>query len=953
MAQKNRRERLKIEDEVPIKTVGIETERERTNYSDLPPQNYIHIWWARRPTPATRLAVLGSILPDSVDDDTFLRWLGINPSNKHPDHSVSEHVIQKKKTEDDRDGALYDHFGYRKSYKNLPDKQEREKIHNLARETWGGELPTVLDATAGGGSIPFESLRYEFPTIANELNPVASIVLKSVLEHPRVNGDLSSDIRNWGERINSQVRENLEGYFPSKQWERPLEYLWAHTQDCPDCGLSIPLSTNWWLSRDSSREGIAAKPEVADKEDKVTFEIVELPNDVEKSEFDPTEGTISYGKATCPRCNVVIEGEDLREEAQTNGFGYQLYAVHIEDQRKKEEKRYFRTPKDRDINGFDQAQDKVQNDPELSTFLDLEIPPGSKTDEPRRYGLTRWRELYTDRQLLLHHAYLNAFEDCKEEIEEKYEEPVADAILTFLAIAADKAVNYNCRLSYWDSSVPKLAHAFSRHDLAFSWSFPESNLLAEGLGYDWILDSTVEVYEELRELSGHSSAPSEVLQGDAANLDVDTESVQTIVLDPPYYDNVMYAELSDFFYVWLKEYLGDTYPEFFTQTLTEKHDEAVANPAKFDDVAGEGQSKQEMAKDDYESKMVSIFEELHRVLDEDGVFTLMFTHKKTEAWDTLTTALIESGFVVKSTNPVSTESPNSLHQAGKNAAESTILLTSEKREEDSQEYTLWDDVKDETWEVARAKARDLDQREVEFTKVDMILASFGPTLRVFTENYPVVDDEGNEIQPQKALDEARNAVNDYLIDNYLNDGVQDVDSMTEWYILSWLVFEAERFPYDEARRLAIGVGEDLNTLKKTHRMWRKRSGDVLLRPHSDRVRDINKDEDARSGRKPVDPDALSFATALDKVHAAMHVYDVKGATEAWNWMNDRNCGSDPAFKATLEALLRVIPHDHSDWELARDIAAGETGELLDLDLDADIFKEDEEEGEHQGSLNDF
>jgi hypothetical protein len=135
-------------------------------------------------------------------------------------------------------------------------------------------------------------------------------------------------------------------------------------------------------------------------------------------------------------------------------------------------------------------------------------------------------------------------------------------------------------------------------------------------------------------------------------------------------------------------------------------------------------------------------------------------------------------------------------------------------------------------------------------------------------------------------------------------------------------------------------------------MWRKKSGDVLLRPHGDRVQDVNKDRDNRSGRKPVDPDALSFGTALDKVHGAMHIYDAKGATEAWNWMNDRNCGSDPAFKATLEALLRVLPHDHADWGIARDLAAGETGELLDLDLDADIFIEDGED-EVQGSLKDF
>jgi hypothetical protein len=128
-------------------------------------------------------------------------------------------------------------------------------------------------------------------------------------------------------------------------------------------------------------------------------------------------------------------------------------------------------------------------------------------------------------------------------------------------------------------------------------------------------------------------------------------------------------------------------------------------------------------------------------------------------------------------------------------------------------------------------------------------------------------------------------------------------------------------------------------------MWRKRSGDVLLRPHSDRVQDISKSSDNRSGRKPVDPEALSFATDLDKIHAVMHIYDAKGATAAWNWLNDRNCGSDPQFKATVEALLRLLPHENTDWEIVRNLAAGETGDLLDLELESDIFQEEDDEGQ--------
>jgi len=964
---KSERTPLKIHSNLPTRSVGLETKREQKNFSDKPPQNYIHVWFARRPTPATRLGVLSSVLPDTVDDDTLLRWMGMNPNNLEDGMSIAEHIRYKSDTLDQRSGRVYDHYGYRKAYKNLPNDKEMSNFHKQVRETWGGELPTVLDATAGGGSIPFESRRYQLPTIANELNPVPSVILKAVLEQPQVNGDLSGDIKKWGNRINKHAREQLKDYYPDVEGQRDLEYIWMHQITCPDCGSEIPLTLNWWLERDSSTSGTALQPKSVEGSTEVKLPIVEVGKNVKRSEFNPASGTVTRGKAECPTCNVTVDGDEVKEQANSGDMELRLTAVHYESIHKGEGKQY-RAATEEDLRAVNRANKKVNNDPDLATFLTEKIESGSKTSEPRRYGMVMWRDMFAPRQLLTHYTYWQAFEEVKKAIREgdsfasvledaepapDYSEKEADVILTFLALGADKAIDYNSRLCTWVQSAGKIGHAFGQHDFGFKWRFAESRLPAEGLGYDWVLDSMVEVYEELKELSGHASAPIDVFQEDAANLPIDDGEIEVIVLDPPYYDNVMYAELSDYFYVWLRRYLDDVYPGFFQQELTEKNEEAVANASKFDDIAGD-KSKSELAKNDYESKMSEIFGELSRVLDDEGVFTLMFTHKKTEAWDTLTKALINSGFVVKSTHPISTERPESLHQRGKNSAESTILLSAEKRDKREEEFTLWGEVKNRTRDVARSQAKEMYQDEVEFSKVDIMLAAFGPTLEVFTENYPVVDDEGNEVHPQTALDEARGAVRDYFIDNHLNEGVRDIDPKSEWYILSWLVFETQRFPYDEARRLAIGVGVDLDLLKKTNRMWRKKSGDVLLRPHGDRVQDVNKDRDNRSGRKPVDPDALSFGTALDKVHAAMHIYDVQGSTEAWNWMNDRNCGSDPAFKSTLEGLLRVLPHDYDDWKLARDLAAGETGDMLNLDLEAEIFRtDDDEDVDYQGSLNNF
>lgn len=964
--QPSKHRALKIHDNLPIRSVGLETKREQKNFSDKPPQNYIHVWFARRPTPATRLGILSSVLPDTVDDDTLLRWMGMNPNNIESGMSIAEHIRLKSESLDQRSGRVYDHYGYRKAYKNLPDEEEMEALHQQIKDTWGGELPTILDATAGGGSIPFESRRYQLPTIANELNPVPSVILKAVLEHPQVNGDLSDDIRKWGERINDRAREQLQDYYPEIDGQRDLEYIWMHQVTCPDCGSEVPLTLNWWLERDSSTSGIALQPQPVEGSSKVELPIVEIGDDVEKSEFNPASGTVSRGKAECPTCNVTVEGDEIKEQANNEGMELRLTAVHYESLHKGEGKRY-RAPTEDDHKAVDRAIKKVNSDPDLATFLTEQIESGAKTSEPRRYGMDSWRDMFAPRQLLTHYTYWQAFEEVKRAIRDgdsdveilKEDESVPDygdkeieVILTFLALGADKAVDYNSRMCTWVHSEGKIGHAFGQHDFGFKWRFAESRLPAEGLGYDWVLDSMVEVYEELKDLAGHASAPISVYQEDAANLPLDDGEVEAIVLDPPYYDNVMYAELSDYFYVWLRRYLGDVYPDFFRQELTEKNEEAVANPSKFEDVAGD-KSKSELAKDDYENKMSGIFRELSRVLDEDGVFTLMFTHKKTEAWDTLTKALINAGFVVKSTHPISTERPDSLHQRGKNAAESTILLSAEKRHAgDDDEFTLWEDIKEKTRVVAESQAREMDQDDVEFSKVDIMLAAFGPTLEVFTENHPVVDGKGNEVGPQEALDEAREAVREYFIDKHLNTGIKKVDPKTEWYVLAWLIFEAQRFPYDEARRLAIGMGESLDDLKRPHRMWRKKSGDVLLRPHEDRVQNINKDPDNRSSRKPVDPGAVTFSLTLDKVHAAMHVYDVKGATETWNWMKTRDCSSDPEFKATIEALLWVLPEGNEDREILRNMVVGETGEYLDLNLDSSLFSDTDSDGPTQSTFSD-
>lgn len=950
------RPELLIEESLPVRTIGIESERE--GKGKFPPLNRLHVWWARRPLIAARTAVLASVIgSEQMNMEELVERMGISGN------TVEKYQAREAGQKPD-DMLVYEWYGYRRPFTQDINDEDFDTIQKAAKETWDGELPTVLDPTAGGGAIPFESRRYGFPTIANELHEVPWVLLKSVLEHASLDTDLSDELQKYGEKINKIAKSNLSEYYPSGSGgERPVNFMWSHTVTCPDCRLELPLAPNWWLDKKSSKKGTAVRPSVDG--DAVEFEIVKVTPSKEqaknnedlvtKEEYNPSDGTVSWGKGECLKCGVTIEGDEIKEQAQSGEFGFQLYGVEYKNENT-DERGIFRSPTETDRQFAQKAAEAVESNPELNMLLSEDIPEGHKTDEARRYGMFEWRDAFLPRQLLAHYELWQAFEEVKPEIQSNFTENEAKTILTFLSIAADKSIDYNSRFSSWEPSTPKVAHSFDRHDFAFKWSFAEPVLVDESHGYQWFLNDVIEVYDELTDYLDQVdySTPLRIYNEDARNLDeISDGEVQAVVMDPPYYDNVMYGELADYFHVWMKRYLNDVYPQVFNNgNLTDKTREAVANPSQFDEVAGEEASESELAKDDYERKMTQIFDEVSRVLEEDGIFTLMFTHKKTEAWDTLAKALIEAGFEIHASHPISTESQRSLHQSGKNAAQSTIFLTARKRDTDDSSVSLWDEIKDETRDAAFEKAKSLDNREVEFSNVDMMLSAFGPTLEVFTKNQPVEDAEGNPVEPQTALDEAREAVREYLIDRYLNEGVKGVDPKTEWYILAWTMFEAERFPYDEGRLLAVGIGEDVDNLKTNDRMWRKRSGDILLRTHDERVQDINKEESNRSSRKPVNPEAVTFSTALDKVHAAMHVYDVQGEGNAWSWMETRNCANDPEFKATLEAILRVLPRGHDDWELARNLVAGDTGDLLELDLDASIFRTDEETEDKQGKITD-
>ena len=490
-----------------------------------------------------------------------------------------------------------------------------------------------------------------------------------------------------------------------------------------------------------------------------SFEIV-------ASAKDQSVGTVSRGDGTCPYtdCGRVIDGDEIKRQAQAGDMGEQLYAVvykkrvpgKVLKSGKRGRDRWvrgYRAPVPRDDNSADIAARLAEKLPEWEA-LDMvpseAIPDGNKTTEPQRYGMNAWCDLFSPRQLLCHGTSVEVFREMLDADREadKLDE-VRQAAYGYLALTLDTLLNYNNRSGRWDNTTGRVRSIFDRHDFAFVWSYAEMAPLVSGVGYDWATDKTAKCINELVALvrpeadggggllaDSETRAPPPITitckPGDSLDH-IGDGTIDAVVMDPPYYDNVMYAELSDFFYVWLKRTAGHVFPELFRRHLTDKDNEAVANAARFQGEKG----ARALAGRDYQERMASIFAECRRVLKPDGIMTLMFTHKATGAWDALTKGLMEAGFAITASWPINTEAEGSLHIQNKAAANSTVFLVCRPHgsRDDSGEVVYWEDVEPRVAHAVRERIGEF--QEAGIAGVDLYLASFGPALEEFSRHWPL------------------------------------------------------------------------------------------------------------------------------------------------------------------------------------------------------------------------
>ncbi|MEU8476386.1 DUF1156 domain-containing protein [Streptomyces hygroscopicus] len=913
--------RVLIEDWLPVAELGIESRRERGAASALPPLSFLHIWWARRPLVASAAVALAGVLPawsedlakafpdaaELQEEAAYRRWL-LHLIGIWGDPIIARRMYDVAVATGQR---IPNPYTYKQAFRNAIPRTDIDLLHAVLIHTWG-ELPVIADPTAGGGSIPWAASRLGLPVVANDLNGVAASVLKAGVEIPATRGfDLLPELKKWGGILVKRIEERLKEYFPSGKAETVATYLYANAIPCPRTGRLVPLLPDKWLRKTAGKEAAVWMHTEYDGIE-LTEPIFDVAFGKDVDMTDASTGTTARGKAISPYDNLVIDSDYIKQAAQTGQMKQVLYAVAI---RKPSGERTFRAPNQTDLDAIAAAEAKYAEFKDLwlaTGILPSEaIPDLIPKHEIRPYGFTYWTDMFTRRQALVQGVFVEEFASLEPEVCEALGEDATD-VLFQLALMQGKALNWNSRLSSWDVSRQKMRSVFDRHDFSFKWTFAEFEG-AHAL-FSWCLDQLTDAYGGIARLldeTGFSPAdvsdrlPRQVtvLQGSGASLALSDGAVTHVCMDPPYYDNVMYAELADYFYVWEKRTLGRLVPDYFHDDLTDKDNEAVANIARFLTM---GKRRQELADLDYETKMTSIFAECRRVLASDGVLSVMFTHKKANAWDTLGMGLLQAGFTIETSWPVNTETEVGLNIRALNSAQSTIMLVCRKREDREGKAKIYlDDIEQDVRRAARDAAMRFQHDGIE--GVDLLLSTYGPTLSVISQSWPVYsstpDEEGRDklLRPEEALALAREEIVDLRRARLVGKAAK-VDILTDFVLLAWDTFAAREFPFDTARLLALAVGGlEVDALERA-KVVSKSAGKVTLLAPSERVR-----RGGDSNAPGVRPEAASFDSVIDAVDTTLYIAENDGMPAAKRFLDKHGYTTDTGFISALQGLVNAMP----------------------------------------------
>lgn len=739
----------------PIAVVSKHAAREKSIRHGHP--STLHLWWARRPLASSRAVLLGLLLPDSCD-----------PHCPEEFKSKARELLPQTQgkvgpTDEDLRKALLKFIGDFANWDLAANRTYIDVSRGLVKAAHGEEPPLVVDPFAGGGSIPLEALRLGCEVFASDLNPVACLILKVMLEDiPRHGPKLAEDLRRVGAEIKEQAEKELAELYPKDpDGATPIAYLWARTVRCesPNCGAEIPLVRSFWLCKKVSRKRALRHRIVrpAGEPPRVEFEVFEP-----KTEKEVRVGTVTRAKATCVACGAVLPPERVRAQlaAQRGGadvvFGTKgrrtggARMLAVVTLRPGEQGRHYRLPTERDYQAIRNAHERLAailgewdrgGKQGLCPVPDEPLPPvGTLGFRVQRYGMLQWGDLFTARQKVALLEIGLAIRRCG-----------SPDLQELLGLAFDGVVDRNAVLATWrpQSDQEKVEHVFARQALSMSWDFAEAVATSESTGsLSDRIEATSRTTEALASWarSDNGLRVGQVHLMDAAEHPLPDDSAGIWFSDPPYYDAVPYADLSDFFFTWLKRSLPGhpllCDPFDPANPLTPKRREAVQDETKHDN----GHPKDRAW---FEETMARAFAEGRRVLCDDGVGSVVFAHKTTEGWEALLSGLIRGGWTITGSWPIATEMGSRLRARESAALSTSVHLICRARPDDAT-VGDWGNV---LRELPNRVGDWMERLQSEGVRgADLVFACIGPALEIFSQYGRVETADGREVKLPEYLE---------------------------------------------------------------------------------------------------------------------------------------------------------------------------------------------------------
>lgn len=848
-------DRRLIEEELPLTEVNAASAREKSlRHGHI---STLHLWWARRPLAMSRAVVYGTLLPDPGDAERpqVLREIA--------EAAQFEASVQPSRMEPLRSRLL---------------------------EAYGGRAPKVLDCFAGGGTIPLEALRLGCETTALDLNPVAHLIQKGVLEFPQRFGTddsggnpLVDGFVRWAGWVRARAESELLELFPRQKGQtKSSVFFWCRTMTCanPSCGVEIPLLSSLRLA-DSARRQTWLHLDV--NTDPIGIELVE---GAPPAGVDVMQGTVRASSATCPRCSTSISAAGVRAYGCSEGFGERLYAIlDVTGQQ-----RAYRPPNREDVLAAESSAAF------LDRFGELDDGTSELPDEPVDaiayrelksliFGYTTWRSVFTDRQVAVLGTLCRVVRAAYAEmLQEGLDADFAAALTTYLGLCVDRIADYNSRFTTWAYGQEFVCHTFPQQAIRMAWDFTEIDPFGEASG-TW--DGATRWMElVIRHCATTGGTPATVERGNAQELPFADNTFDAVVVDPPYYYSVMYSDLSDFFYVWLKRSVGFLYPELFGSQWTPKAQEVIQNRVR-------PNHPRYISGEEFELRLERSLREIARVVKDDGVVSIIFAHTDVAAWEKLLGALRSVGLVVTTSWPMRSERPGRPLAQVKAALGSSVSLTC--RRHDAEAVAFYDDVVRELEDRVGERLDAFDHMGL--VGADYFASAVGPAFEVFARYASIFKLSGEEVTVSELMVLARKAVARRAMRQLLGDeSLAALDGASLFYLTwRWAYLTAD-VPADDAYKLERAFDVDMGDLTGPGGMVEHAGATFrLLGPHE--RRDLE----------------LSVAPSLiDVLHLACKLWDTGQRADLAGLLGATGMGGEPAFWAVARVLAEVLPPDSTE-----------------------------------------